>query len=67
MQVLGKWSGLVTSFQAKIEKKKESHAYLLGAEASRSGQSMVGPYERGSDLDREWVDGFLDSTFLRSV
>ena len=67
MQVLGKWSGLVTSFKAKLEKNKESHAYMLGVEAAKSGRSMVGPFERGSPADRDWVDGYLDYVFLRNV
>jgi len=57
----------VTSFQAKIEKKEESYAYLLGVEAFQSGKSMQGPYERNSKADQDWVDGYLDAMFLRKL
>lgn len=54
----------MTSFQAKIEKKEETYAYVLGAQAFQKGLSMQGPYERGSGADQEWVDGYLDAMFL---
>jgi hypothetical protein len=57
----------VTSFQAKLEKNKESHAYMLGAEAASSGKSMMGPFKRGSEADQEWVSGYLDALFLRKL
>lgn len=57
----------MTSFQAKLEKNKENHAYILGVEAAQSGKSMQGPFERGSLADREWVDGYLDAVFLRNL
>lgn len=57
----------MTSFQAKLEKNKEKHAYVLGAEAAQSGKSMIGPFERGSLADREWVDGYLDAAFLGNL
>lgn len=57
----------MASFQAKLEKNKENHAYLLGAEAAQSGKSMIGPFERGSPPDSDWVNGYLDSVFLRRL
>lgn len=57
----------MTSFQAKLEKNKENHAYMLGVEAAQDGKSMLGPFERGSPADREWVDGYLDAVFLRKI
>lgn len=57
----------MTSFQAKLEKNKENHAYMLGVEACQSGKSMIGPFERGSLADREWLDGYLDAAFLRNL
>lgn len=62
-----KWSGLVTSFQAKLERNKENRAYVLGAEAAQSGKSMIGPFERGSPPDSDWVDGYLDALFIRNL
>ena len=57
----------MTSFSAKLEKNKENHAYVLGSEAARDGKSMLGPFERGSPADRDWVDGYLDFAFLRNL
>jgi hypothetical protein len=57
----------VTSFQAKLEKNKENHAYVLGADAAHKGESMVGPFERGSKADQEWIEGYIDSVFLRNL
>ena len=57
----------MTSFSAKLEKNKENHAYVLGAEAAGDGKSMLGPFERGSSADRDWVDGYLDFVFLRNL
>jgi hypothetical protein len=57
----------VTSFQAKLEKNKENHAYVLGAEAAYSGKSMLGPFKRGSKADQDWICGYLDSIFLRNL
>lgn len=57
----------MTSFSKKIEEKKESHAYLLGAKAAQEGLSMQGPFERGSPADRDWVDGYLDALFLKRI
>jgi hypothetical protein len=57
----------VTSFQAKLEKNKENHAYVLGADSAQKGESMVGPFERGSKADQEWISGYLDSVFLRNL
>jgi hypothetical protein len=57
----------LTSFQEKLEKNKENHAYVLGAEAASKGLSMEGPFPRGSDADVEWVDGYLDAIFLRKL
>lgn len=57
----------MTSFSAKLEKNKENHAYVLGSEAAKDGKSMLGPFERGSSADRDWVDGFLDFVFLRNL
>lgn len=57
----------MASFQARIEKNKENHAYMLGVEAARDGKSMQGPFERGSLADTEWVDGYLDYYFLRRI
>lgn len=67
MKVLSKWSGLLISFKTKIALKKENHAYVLGVEAAQSGKSMLGPFERGSDADADWVDGYLDAVFLRNL
>lgn len=55
----------MTSFNQKIVELQKSHAYVLGVEASRENKTMVGPFERGSPEDVEWVDGFLDQVFLR--
>lgn len=57
----------MTSFKEKLEKNKETHAYLLGIETAWEGKSMLGPFERGSPPDREWVDGYLDYLFLRRL
>ena len=57
----------MTSFKEKLEKNKENYAYILGVEAARDGKTMVGPFDRGSPADREWVDGYLDYCFLRNV
>lgn len=57
----------MTSFSAKLEKNKENHAYVLGSEAAKDGKSMLGPFDRGSSADRDWVDGFLDFVFLRDL
>jgi hypothetical protein len=57
----------VTSFSAKLEKNKENHAYVLGAEAAREGKTMLGPFIRGSGADADWVDGYLDYCFLRNL
>lgn len=57
----------MTSFQAKLEKNKENHAYVLGADSAQKGESMVGPFERGSKADQEWISGYLDSVFLRNL
>lgn len=57
----------MSSFKAKIEKKEETYAYVLGVQAFRDGKSMQGPYERGSSTDQDWVDGYLDAMFLRSL
>jgi len=57
----------MTSFQAKIEKNKENHAYMMGVEAASMGLSMEGPFERGSSPDSDWVDGYLDALFVRKL
>lgn len=57
----------MASFKEKLEKNKENHAYLLGVEAAQAGLSMIGPFDRGSPADREWVDGYLDAVFLRKL
>lgn len=57
----------MTSFQAKLEQNKEKHAYVLGVDDYRSGKSMIGPFERGSPADIDWVDGYLDAVFLRNI
>ena len=62
-----KWSGPVTSFSAKLEKNKENHAYVLGAEAAKSNQPLLGPFIRGSSADADWLDGYLDYCFLRNI
>ena len=54
----------MVSFEAKLKEKQDSHAYVLGVQAYRAGSSMLGPYERGSPLDEEWVDGYLDAMFI---
>lgn len=61
------WSGPLTSFQGEIEKKKEKKAYTLGVEASNSGKPMIGPFEAGSHANENWLDGYLDDAFLRSM
>ena len=62
-----KWSGLVTSFQAKIEKNKENHAYISGVQAAYSNKRMVSPFPYGSEPESEWIDGYLDAVFLRKL
>lgn len=57
----------MTSFKARIEKNKENRAYMLGAEAAYAGESMLGPFERGSPPDSDWIDGYLDAVFLRKL
>ena len=58
----------MTSFSKKIEKKKESHAYILGAKACMEGLAMnASPYDRGSKPDSDWVDGYLDAMFLKRL
>ena len=57
----------MASFQAKLKKNKENHAYLLGAEAAQKGESMIGPFESGSPPDSDWIDGYLDEVFLRRL
>lgn len=61
------WSGLVTSFGAKIEEKAQSFAYVLGAKAWQEGLSMNGPFARGSEADRDWIDGYLDAMYLEKL
>ena len=57
----------MTSFKEKIQKKEESHAYLLGVEAFSNGLSMQSPYIRGEPADIDWVDGYLDAMFVRKL
>ena len=57
----------MTSFSAKLEKNKENHAYVLGAEAAKNNEALLGPFTRGSPADMDWVDGFLDYCFLKDL
>lgn len=57
----------MTSFSAKLEKNKENHAYVLGAEAAKNNEALLGPFTRGSPADMDWVDGYLDYCFLRNL
>lgn len=61
------WSGPLTSFKEKLEKNKENHAYLQGVEAAYRRDKMSSPFERGSEADEEWLNGFLDATFMRNL
>jgi len=55
----------VTSFSSKIKEKMDQHAYCLGINACNAGYPMgVSPYEGGSKLDKDWVDGYLDALFI---
>jgi len=43
----------------------DQHAYCLGINACNAGYPMgVSPYEGGSKLDKDWVDGYLDALFI---
>ncbi len=57
----------MTSFQAKIEENKESHAYVLGGDAAYKNLSMQGPFTPGSDADAEWLSGYLDAMYLKRI
>jgi hypothetical protein len=57
----------LTSFQAKIEENKESHAYVLGGDAAYKNLSMQGPFTPGSDADAEWLSGYLDAMYLKRI
>jgi hypothetical protein len=57
----------MTSFSAKIEKNKESHAYILGVQACRQNEPMFNPFEAGSSASLEWIDGYLDAKFLKEL
>lgn len=61
------WSGPVTSFSAKIEDRAKSFAYVLGSEAYQNGLSMKGPFVRGSEADKDWIDGYLDAMYLEKL
>jgi hypothetical protein len=57
-----------TSFKHKLKEKEESHAYVLGAKAAMDGYSMgVRPFQYDAFVDQEWLDGYLDVVFLRSM
>lgn len=60
----------MTSFKQEIEKKKESHAYALGAKAFHEGymhKLVVSPFEKNSTPDLEWLDGFYDSWYINMM
>lgn len=57
----------MTSFQAKIEKNKENHAYMRGVDAAYRNEQMISPFDKGSKAESEWLDGFLDAVFLRNL
>jgi hypothetical protein len=58
----------MVSFKKEIEKKQQSHAYYQGAKACMDGLAMnTSPYDRGSGADSDWIDGYLDAMFLRSM
>lgn len=57
----------MTSFNQKIVEQQKSHAYVLGVEAARNNKPLLGPFDRGSSADIEWVEGFLDAVFLKEL
>jgi hypothetical protein len=58
----------MASFQAKLEKNKESHAYILGADAFNHGLLPANnPYAYSSKPYEDWVDGYDDALFLRKL
>jgi ribosome modulation factor len=58
----------MVSFKEKLEQKQELHAYVLGAKAAMDGYSTeVNPFHYDVFVAQEWLDGYLDAVFLRSV
>ena len=58
----------MTSFQAKLEKNKESYAYILGSNAFSYGLPRTNnPYAYGSKSYEDWADGYEDALFLREL
>lgn len=58
----------MVSFRKEIEKRQETHAYYQGAKACMDNLPMsTSPYDRGSIPDSDWIDGYLDAMFLRSM